>query len=59
MTLLALLVVLLLLFGGGGATYPGWSATGPAWGGTVLWLLALLALVLTVTRLFFPIVLAP
>lgn len=54
MSLLVLLIVLLLLFGGGGLTYGRWGGTGPAWGGNVLYLLAVIVIVVLVLSLVAP-----
>lgn len=51
MSLLVLLIVLIVLFGGGGLSYGRWRGTGPAWGGNVLFLLALVLLVFLVLRM--------
>lgn len=52
MTLLLVILILLLLFGGG--TYSRWGTTGPAWGGTVLYLVAVIMLVVLLVSFFAP-----
>lgn len=54
MSVILLLVVLFLLFGLGGGTYSRWGAAGPAWGGNVLYVIAVIFLILLVLGAFFP-----
>ncbi len=51
MELLILLIVLMVLFGGGGLTYSRWGTGGPAWGGTILWILFVVVIVALVLNL--------
>lgn len=54
MSLIVLLVILLFLFGGGGLTYHRWSGNAPAWGGSILYLLAVIILIIFLVNLIVP-----
>jgi Na+-driven multidrug efflux pump len=54
MSLLVLLLILVLVFGVGGGTYSRWGAAGPAWGGTVMYTVAVIMLVVLLVSFFAP-----